>query len=785
MMKKISVKTYCIIFILFHSIYTFGQGIIINEFMSSNESGIQDCDGYYSDWIELYNNSNDEINLLNFGLSDDTNNYKKWTLPEIKIDPKSFILIYASGKDTIVGQEIHTNFKIKQSGEYLILTNNQGVAISSIEPVYIPSDKSFACILDGSEFMNITNTPTPNSSNSNFAGIYCSHPSGFYKNSFKLNLLSSNPNSKIYYTLNGETPSIKSNLYTKPITINHNQQAQLNFSLIPTTPLSGERQLYDFIWKEPKRVYRCNVIRYASFNNDSLCGNINTKTFFIDEEMDNRYTFPIISIVTDSLNLFDYDTGIYIPGKRFDEKGFNWWPEGNYHNRGDQWERHMHISFFENNGLLVFETDAGIRMRGYGSASNPQKSFTTYFRKEYGKSKIEHNVFTNSDTEKYKRLIFRNSGNDFIYSHFKDAMLQNIIATMDLDLQAFQPSVVFINGEYWGIHNIREKYDKFYFKYKFGIDENDINILGICGNVEEGDNNDYNELLNFIKTNDISDSENYRYIANKIDIENFIDFQIAEIYFANYDWPCNNFKIWKDNAPSSKWRFLIYDLDYSFGYDVNSSYTSNSMEHATSTDNRWPYCECSNFIFRNLLQNKEFKNQFINRFAYCLKNIFETNRVQTIINNFELMYSPEIKEHIDRWNYPSSIENWNLEVGKLREFASERPCYMSENIISYFDLATFEFDCLANSKPKTELLILYPNPNDGNFSIFNKSGQNIANGMVTIINSFGQVTYSIENVSVNINERFHFELTNLQRGLYIFIFKSNELSEMKRVIISQ
>ena len=124
-----------------------------------------------------------------------------------------------------------------------------------------------------------------------------------------------------------------------------------------------------------------------------------------------------MSLTTDSLNLFDYDTGIYIPGKRFDEDGFSWFPIGNYHNKGSEWERDVHITYFERDGSIGFESNAGVRMRGMGSASNPQKSLTIYFRKEYGLEKVNYPVFKGQESNTYKRLILRNSGNDFLDSH--------------------------------------------------------------------------------------------------------------------------------------------------------------------------------------------------------------------------------------------------------------------------------------------------------------------------------------------------------------------------------
>lgn len=779
-----------ILFILI-SLYSASYGqVSINEFMSDNKSGLQDYEGDYSDWIELYNAGNTEVNLLNYSLSDDKDNHRKWIFPSINIPAKGFLIVYASGKNTVHNNELHTNFKIKKSGETLILCNSSELVLSMIKATNVPTDKSYACTVDGGDIMQICDNPTPNASNIVLSTVKCSHSSGFYTNSIKFDLQSTDKNLKIYYTLNGDTPNVKSKLYTKPITITEKPLTPLNYSFIPTTPLSGSKYLKYYIWKKPKSVYQCNVIRYASFKNGIMQSDVNTKVFFVGENIKNKYTFPIISIATDSINLFDYEKGIYVPGKTFDKRKFETsWAAGNYINKGKDWERKAHVTYFEKTGKLAFDTDVGIRTHGFGSAANPQKSFKLYFRKEYGISKIEYPIFNKSDAKKYKRLIFRNSGQDFLHTHFRDAMLQQIIEPLNLDLQAFQPSIVFINGEYWGIFNIREKYDKFYFKYKFGIDEEDINILNVCGSIEEGDDKDYIELIHFIENNDISIDENYDYVASKLDIDNFIDYNIAEIYFANYDWPCNNYRMWKDNNPESKWRFLIYDLDFSFDFPGQPSKSSTkSMQHATNTLNEWPYCECSNIIFRSLLRNNKFKQLFLDRFAYCLNEVFNTERVNFFITQFEQLYSPEIEEHIDRWNYPANAKAWKSAIDRLRQFAAERPCYMSEDIMSFFKLSTYKYDCLRDRMHKeqgNELLVLFPNPNTGEFTIFNKSDNKIEAGKLKIVDYLGKTIYSQENILISPKARKHFRPNNLKNGVYVVIFTSGAISELKKIIVSE
>jgi hypothetical protein len=453
-----------LLFLFIIGIQSIKSQVFINEISATGTDSLIDYYGEKSDWIELYNANETDFSLLGYSLTDNKDERQKWIVPDIKIPGKSFLIIFASGNDTSFVNEWHTNFKISKDGESLFLVNPLGTIVDSSPAKPLNAIQSLARILDGSGNFAYSDMPTPGHSNQQAITIFYSHPSGFYPDKIELTLATNDSTLRIYYTLNGNTPTSSDLLYEKPILISDKTYSSSNYSFIPTTPLSGESQLYQFIWNEPQQVNKIATIRYAAIKNDSTQGAVHTQTFFIGQKQNNRYSFPVLSLVTDSLNLFDYNTGIYIPGKRFDENGFNYWPDGNYHNNGDAWERIAHLAYFESNGQLAFESSVGIRMRGYGSASYPQKSFNVYFRSEYGQSNIEYPIFNHFGNSKFKRLILRNGGNDFLKSHFKDAMLQTLIKDWDIDLQDYQEAILFINGEYWGIHNIREKFDKYYFK---------------------------------------------------------------------------------------------------------------------------------------------------------------------------------------------------------------------------------------------------------------------------------------------------------------------------------
>lgn len=627
--------------------------------------------------------------------------------------------------------------------------------------------------------------------------MFYSHISGFYDDEFELQLYTPLGESNIYYTRNGNDPDVNDSLYSTSVEITNISENPYSISGIPTTPLAGSPYFEQWMWTAPQSVYMANVFRAGVFRNDTLTSKFISLTYFVDPAMKTRYEYPVVSIITDSLNLFDDNIGIYIPGAIYGSDTLSYWPVGNFTQRGPEWEREMHISFFEPNGKQVFETSAGMRVRGFGSAGHSQKSLNIYFREEYGLKKIEAPLFRNSPVTNYKRLIFRNGGNDFPDAHFKDAYLSSVIRSLNVEVQEYEPIVVFINGEYWGIHNMREKLDKHHFRYKYDLPKNGMNILGVCGTVKDGGIDNYFDLIDYIETHDLADDEVYAYVSEKLDIESTVDYNIAEIYFANYDWPCNNYSMWKSNKPGDKWKYIIYDLDFSFGNGDLTSYATNSLEHAVTVSGDWPTCGCANVILRNLLKNETFVNQFLDRFKYSLENVFNRDVMHQALNKFIQEYSNGISEHIDRFNFPTSVVDWYDNIDILREFIDERPCYMRAHMIEFFEDYSFDYYCgvwleeqdengieseLKEEEEETEgddssvidfdidgTWIVLPNPSSGVFSLHNNSGNVLEIKKIEIFNTIGQRVYVEENVGVKLVNRSSHEIRtdNLSNGIYI------------------
>ncbi len=513
-----------------------------------------------------------------------------------------------------------------------------------------------------------------------------SHTGGFYQEPFELTLSVSDENAVIYYTLDGSIPDTNSYSFNSSITIENRTDEPNDFSTIRTSYITGP-----WGWHHPADlVYKAMVVRARVINNDGQKSDIVTHTYFVGDTMESRYSLPVISIVTDRENFFSDSIGIYVPGDHYDGENYH---TGNFRQRGEEWERPVHIEYFERDGTLGFGQDAGARIHGGYSRSFPMKSLRMYARSLYGVNRFYYPVFPNQPDADYNRFILRNSGNDFNYTMFRDAAMQRSIEHLKIDTQAYNPVIVFINGEYWGIKNIRERYDRHYLERTHNLDGDNVDILTRNKIVKEGSNDHYTAMMQYIRDHDLSEKQHYEHVKTMMDVENYIDYYAIQIYNANTDWPHNNIDYWRyrtdeyePDAPygqDGRWRWKVYDVDRSLGM---VSHTHNTIEWATASLNPRLEEEWPNELFRALLQNDEFKFAFINRIADLLNIEFQPGRMINIIDELQDVIAPEMQEHIERWQIPSSYDTWQQRVQAMRNFAENRPAHLKQHVIDHFNL---------------------------------------------------------------------------------------------------
>ncbi|WP_164891016.1 LamG-like jellyroll fold domain-containing protein [Botryobacter ruber] len=665
--------------------------LAINEVMSSNSNTIADEDGAFEDWIELVNYGTTPVNLEGFGLSDSYDNPFKWVFPAKTIAPGEFLLIWASSKNRVNPElPLHTSFAVSAQGEEVLLTSPDGALVDEMPPVAIASGLSRGRQPDGTGAYMFFDAPTPGATNQ--AGGYSelvakaafSVAPGIYPSAVSLAITHPDPAVTIRYTLDGSEPTAASPIYEQPLQIVDRSGEPNAHSMIPTNFIEGSSRS----WNEPTGLVRKGtVVRAKAFKENTLNSAVTTGTYIILPG--RQYTMPVVSVVTAFENLFGHETGIYVPGATYvsgDEE------TGNYNQLGDAWERPASIELFAPE--VSFQENIGIRINGDFTRRFPQKSLRIVARGEYGNSYMNHPVFQNYPYSSFKRLVLRNAGNDWGTSMFKDAAAQYLVKHI-MPTQNFRPSVVFINGEYWGIHNIRERADKHYLGRIYGVDPDNIDLLTYDYQINEGDNLHYLEMLDYIGKTDLSNDANFEGVKTRMDVDNFLDYFSAQIYNGNDDWPHSNIDFWRarvpydPNAPAGqdgRWRWILYDADRAFGANSGGDASFNSVAWVISRVNGDINEEWPNFIMYHLLQNANFKNDLINRVADQLNTAFVTERVHHVVDSIRVIMEPEMEEHILRWGRPSSVSSWGKNVVDIKNFASVRPGYVRQHLREAFGL---------------------------------------------------------------------------------------------------
>ncbi len=568
------------------------------------------------------------------------------------------------------------------------------------------------------------------------APVHFSVPGGFYTEDLELVLTHSNPEAHIYYTLDGSIPdpenlegktyrhmdryrSIQQELldkrfrthrYQYPSTITiYDRTGDENY--LSTMQTTFEQQNVPYYFPR-QQIFKGTVVRAIAVVNSQM-SSVETHTYFITPQGRYRFSLPVISLVVQEDQFFDYDEGIYVPGKIYDQNNpFNTSgdAQANHTQRGIEWERKASMELFEPESVNPdLRQDLGIRIHGGWSRAHPMKSLRLYARSDYGENRFRHRMFPDEPYTEFNRLLLRNSGNDWPEAMLRDPLMQGIVKHLNINTQAYRPYIIFLNGEYWGIHNMRERYDKHYLARRFGVDPDNIDLLTGNAWVDEGSNRHYRETLDYIRQHGLEESLHYEYINTRIDIKNYIDYQIAKIFVANTDWPGNNIDFWRYRteqfepfaAPGQdgRWRWLVLDLDLGFhlytgcepGNDVCTPPDHNTLAFAAREDGpSWPNPPWSTELFRELLKNEQFRNDFITRYLDQLNTAFHPERLTREVLRVAGVIEPEMGEHLERW---FSGRNWHhfdrwkdLINNRLLPFAEQRPEYAREHLKEFFNL---------------------------------------------------------------------------------------------------
>ena len=622
--------------------------LVINELMQSNTECVMDDMREYPDsWVEVRNVGDvvDDLAMYCIGITDDPE--KAWPLPDELIFPGGFAIIYCD--KAAVGK--HTDFRLESGKNGAVYLFRAGKIVDKITGLKkMPSPNiSYGRSAKDLELWGYMQTPTPLSPNSSIASDILGEPVFSLKGQvFKnvkapLGLVLSLPegasrNTQIRYTLDGSEPKADSPLYKEPIVIKSNT------------------------------VVRARLMR------DGLASPVSTVHSYIF--LDHNQTLPIVSLATNPKNLYDNQIGIYVEGVDPENKK-NWEYD---------WRRPVNIEMFETDGkTLALNQLCEMRIQGGASRGCALKSLALYAHKRFGEKQFAYEFFPDQrpGQKNFKSLILRNAGNDFDYLYMRDAIMQRTMAAnTDVDWQAWRPVMVYINGEYKGIENIRERSneDNIYTNYD-GLE--DIDMVENYWELKQGTWDNYDAFKAFYS----EPGHKYAEYEKLMDIKEYINLMAANIFYLNLDFPGNNNVMWRPRAEGGKWRWILKDLDFGMGLygravDFNMIRWLYNPNYAPDTD--WANKPEHTLLFRRLMENDDFRREFIDHMAIYMGDFLNDRGTREVWDPMYDMIKTEYPIHRALFNpwWP----NYDDELRNARTWVKNRANHVYKHLGEYYKL---------------------------------------------------------------------------------------------------
>lgn len=622
------------------------SALVINEVVASNTKYLLHNGGRAYDFIELYNSGTEEIDLSLYFLSNDSSALQLWQLPAKNLAPGDFFIVFASGDETLSSPSYtHAPFKISSSGEELYLSTGSEI-IDAVFVHDLPTDVSYGRSSAGTGFFFIEKV-TPAAENAE----------GVRQRTRK--------------TVSSVKEGVYNNVEPLQIVLSSEFGAEIRYTLDCSEPTSASP-----VFKEAIILSETTVIRAIAYSDGQMKSEESVFSYIINE----NHSVPVVSLTTSPENLWDTKTGIYVMGNNasseYPYKGANFWMD---------WEKPAYISFFEE-GSDGFSSGCGIKIFGNFGRAEAQKPFSVKFKEKYGLSELHYNMFDRyDDVSVFNTLVLRAGAQDISRSKFRDELFTSIVYDGTSVLtQAYKPCVLYLNGEYWGIYFIREKVDEDFVSVHENVTPESVTLLYRNGETVYGTASEYNALIRYVSSNSLSDAKAYAYVASKIDVENYIDFKLAQCYSGNID--LHNVKYYKSDESDGKWRWIFYDQDYAFretwnpfGRIYNDKVTKLERPGPDGNPVEVTYT-VSHILFRKLLENADFQALFISRAEELMSTSFSADTVNARIDNLYNLLKAEMPRNCERWDL--SYEKWDREVENLRKIASSRAEIVLKDILN-------------------------------------------------------------------------------------------------------
>ncbi|HPQ59092.1 MAG TPA: CotH kinase family protein [Flavobacteriales bacterium] len=626
--------------------------VIINEIGAANLDQFSDSYGEFEDWIELYNTSAAVVDISGWYLSDNPNVPLKWSFgPGTTVPANGRLMVFASSRDQSAGALQHTSFKLNQTDqEWVVLSDAGGTLVDDFQlqdPLQV--NASWGRTTDGAATWSVFGTATPNAANAGGGPYYTARPvlvpdGGYHAAGVNVTMSSPVAGSTIRYTLDGSTPTAASTAYSGPITLNN------------TT-----------------------VVRAMAFDPDPNVppSFVETNTYFINV----THAVPIISGAGDQLLDLLNGNGSIRPL--------------------------CHLEYYGPDGVLRDEAFGEYNEHGQDSWAYDQRGVDFVARDQTGYNDgIHYPMFRTKSRDHYQRFIIKAAaGDNYNFgpgqpAHIRDAYVQALsqIGDLRLDERSYEPCVFYVNGQYWGVYDVREKVDDTDFtSYYYDQDEYDLQFLKTWGGTwaEYGGPQaiaDWNALLNYINTNNMGDPTAFNYVDSLFNWKSLIDYFCINSYTVCSDWLNWNTGWWRGRNPNGdkkKWRYILWDMDATFDHYANFTGIPDQSVNADPCNSENlpdPGGQGHTQILTKLMnENQQVRDFYVNRYIDLGNTLFSCNTMVPFLDSLIANIAPEMPGQVARWG--GSVADWQANVQLMRDFIEQRCITIQQGLVDCYDVS--------------------------------------------------------------------------------------------------
>ncbi len=601
------------------------------------------------DYIEFYNPTDKPVSLSSYRLSDSSDLSKAINInTKAVIKPKSYYTVYCDNENFYDKEtkKTYIDMGLNRYGDEIYVLDKDNFIVDAVE--YGTTVNGYTCgrnIKKDSTLVYFAKMTPSKANPSETLKAPVKQPvfdreSSYVEKGTKVTAESEN--AVIRYTLDGSVPTEKSPVLKAPFTIN-----------------------------------KTSTIRARAFRDGYVPSETTTASYIVGR----KHSMPVIFLSADKEDLYSEEKGILTSnikeGDVFPYKSANYWQE---------WERPVNFQYFDENGISQLNFNAGIKVFGQYSRALDQKSLSINLKDKYGPKEICYPFFEGNDVNVFSALVLRNSGQDNSRAFLRDAFCAMVIKNqVDIAFMDYRPVVVYLNGEYHGIYELREKIDEDYFANHEGIDREKLDLIKGSTTVKNGNIDSYEKLLNYVSTHDLTKKENYDYICSIVDIDNLISFWMIESFFNNTD--TGNIKYYKEQTDTAKWRLVLFDMDWAL---FPTTYKNNMVQNYINPRGHGVGKMFSTKLMCALIKNKDFRQRLIEINSQHYKTTFQTERMLEIYDELVAQLSEEMPYHTKKWGSPYNYETWQKECKTLRNIIIARPELFKNAFCQTFKLTQSE-----------------------------------------------------------------------------------------------